>query len=102
MAAISLLTVAEPAGAKSASDDVFAEFVRLEVKVIVTQTAVKLSSHAATSLTPTVFALAANPSGTGLVAGLARADGSAAGMSVQLVDYRRQAACNEQPFQRRN
>ena len=74
-------------GRQERAADVCAEFVRLNVDVIVTHTA-PLTSAAkrATSLTPIVFALAADPVGTGLVAGLARPGANVTGMSVQLAD----------------
>jgi putative ABC transport system substrate-binding protein len=67
--------------------DVFAEFVRLKVDVIVTHS-VPLTSAAkrATSLIPIVFAVAADPIGTGLVASLVRPGGNVTGMSLQLSD----------------
>jgi putative ABC transport system substrate-binding protein len=50
-----------------------AEFVRLKVDVIVTHSAVPvLAAKQATSVIPIVIAAAADPVGTGLVAGLAR------------------------------
>jgi putative ABC transport system substrate-binding protein len=67
--------------------EVFAEFVRLKVDVIVTHS-VPLTSAAkrATSLIPIVFAVAADPIDTGLVASLARPGGNVTGMSLQLSD----------------
>ena len=67
--------------------DVFAEFVRLKVDVIVTHPGVLVSAaKRATSLTPIIFALAADHVGTGPVASLARPSGNVTGMSVQSAD----------------
>jgi putative ABC transport system substrate-binding protein len=53
--------------------DIFADFVRLKVDIIVTHpTALALAAKQATSLIPIVFALAGDPVGSGLVASLAR------------------------------
>jgi putative ABC transport system substrate-binding protein len=67
--------------------EIAAEFVRLKVDVIVTQgTASVLAAKQATSLIPIVFAAAADPVGTGLVASLARPGGNVTGLSLQQTD----------------
>ena len=67
--------------------EVFAEFVRLKVDVIVTHpTPLALAAKQATSLIPIVFAVAGDPVGTGLVASLARPGGNVTGLSLQITD----------------
>jgi putative tryptophan/tyrosine transport system substrate-binding protein len=67
--------------------EVFAEFVRLKVEVIVTHpTPLALAAKQATSLIPIVFAVAGDPVGTGLVASLARPGGNVTGLSLQITD----------------
>jgi putative ABC transport system substrate-binding protein len=64
-----------------------AEFVGLKVDIIVTSgTAAVIASKQATSLIPIVFALAADPVGSNLVASLARPGGNVTGLSLQKVD----------------
>jgi putative ABC transport system substrate-binding protein len=64
-----------------------AEFVGLKVDIIVTSgTAAVIASKQATSLIPIVFALAADPVGSNLVASLARPGGNVTGLSHQKVD----------------
>jgi len=61
-----------------------AEFVRLKVDVIVTYAnPMVVATKKATSAIPIVFAAAADPLGTGLVASLARPGGNVTGLSVQ-------------------
>ena len=64
-----------------------ADLVRLKVHVIVTggSTAV-IAAKQATSSIPIVFAAAADPVGSGLVASLARPGGSVTGLSLQFTD----------------
>jgi putative ABC transport system substrate-binding protein len=63
------------------------EFVRLNVDVIVTHaTANVIAARQATSTIPIVFAVAADPVGTGLVASLARPGGNVTGLSLQATD----------------
>jgi putative tryptophan/tyrosine transport system substrate-binding protein len=64
-----------------------AEFVRLKVDVILTHnTPLILAAKEATSLIPIVFATAADPVGTGVVASLARPGGNVTGLSSQTPD----------------
>jgi putative ABC transport system substrate-binding protein len=64
-----------------------AEFVRLNVDVIVTAgTAAVIAARQATSVIPIVFAAAGDPVGTGLVASLARPGGNVTGLSVEQTD----------------
>ena len=59
------------------------EFARLNVNVIVTSsTPAVLAIKQATSVIPVVFAIAADPVGTGLVASLARPSGNVTGLSI--------------------
>ena len=64
-----------------------AEFVQHKVDVIVTYAnpVVEAAKHA-TSLIPIIFAAAADPLGTGLVASLAQPGGNATGLSIQHTD----------------
>jgi putative ABC transport system substrate-binding protein len=67
--------------------EIAAEFVQLKVDVIVTHSAVPvLAAKQATSVIPIVFAVAADPLGTGLVASLAHPGGNVTGLSVQWTD----------------
>jgi putative ABC transport system substrate-binding protein len=67
--------------------DIVAEFVRLNVDVIVTHnTPPTLAAKQATSLIPIVFATAGDPVGTGIVASLARPGGNVTGLSSQSPD----------------
>jgi putative ABC transport system substrate-binding protein len=66
--------------------EIAAEFVRLKVDVIVTAGVAVLSAKQATSVIPIVFAVASDPSGTGLVASLARPGGNVTGLSLQATD----------------
>jgi putative tryptophan/tyrosine transport system substrate-binding protein len=64
-----------------------AEFVRLKVDVILTHnTPPVLAAKQATSVIPIVFATAANPVDTGVVASLARPGGNVTGLSSQSLD----------------
>jgi putative ABC transport system substrate-binding protein len=64
-----------------------AEFVRLKVDVIVTYAnPMVVAAKQTTSVIPIVFAAAADPLGTGLVASLARPAGNVTGLSVQNTD----------------
>jgi ABC-type uncharacterized transport system substrate-binding protein len=63
-----------------------AEFVRLRVDVIVTVGSAIPTAKQATATIPIVFALAADPVGSGMVASLARPGGNVTGLSMQSSD----------------
>jgi putative ABC transport system substrate-binding protein len=66
--------------------EIATEFIRLNVDVIVTVGAAALAAKQMTSVIPIVFAVAADPVGSGLVANLARPGGNITGLSVQFTD----------------
>src|SRR6266516_3489721 len=67
--------------------EVAAEFVRLNVDVIVTYgTPAVAATKQATPAIPIVFAVAGDPVGSGLVASLARPGGNVTGLSLQKTD----------------
>jgi hypothetical protein len=66
--------------------EIAAEFVRLKVDVIVTVGGAVLAAKQATSVIPIVFAAAADPLGSGMVASLARPGGNVTGLSIQATD----------------
>jgi putative ABC transport system substrate-binding protein len=66
--------------------EIAAEFIRLQVNVIVTAGPATLVVKQATSAVPIVFALATDPVGVGLVASLARPGGNVTGLSQQQAD----------------
>jgi putative ABC transport system substrate-binding protein len=66
--------------------EIAAEFVRLEVDVIVTQGGAVAAAKKATSVIPIVFTAAADPLGSGLVESLARPGGNVTGLSLQFTD----------------
>jgi hypothetical protein len=66
--------------------EIAAEFVRLNVDVIVTGSIAVPSAKQATSVIPIVFVLALDPVGGGLVASLARPGGNVTGLSIQAAD----------------
>jgi putative ABC transport system substrate-binding protein len=66
--------------------EIASEFVRLKVDVIVTGGAAVPAVKQATSVIPTVFAVADDAVGTGLVASLARPGGNVTGLSNQQID----------------
>jgi ABC-type uncharacterized transport system substrate-binding protein len=77
------------AGAEGSSDraaELAAEFVRRKVDVIVTGGLPAVAAKQATSVIPIVFAIAADPLGTGLVASLVRPGGNVTGLSTQARD----------------
>lgn len=67
-------------------DEIAAEFVRLKVDVIVTSGAAVRAVKQATSTIPIVFAIGADPVGSGHVASLARPGGNVTGLSLQAAD----------------
>jgi putative ABC transport system substrate-binding protein len=67
--------------------EIAAEFVRLNVDIIVTYgTPAVVEAKRATSVIPIVFALAGDPVGSGLVESLARPGGNVTGLSLQQTD----------------
>jgi putative tryptophan/tyrosine transport system substrate-binding protein len=73
-------------GRNSRFSEIAAEFVRLNVDVIVTAGSAVSQVKQATSTIPIVFAVASDPLGTGLVASLARPGGNVTGLSLQAKD----------------
>jgi ABC transporter substrate binding protein len=75
-----------------------AEFVRLKVDVILTHnTPPVLAAKQATSIIPIVFATAADPVDTGVVASLARPGGNVTGLSSQTPDVAGKRICCKPP-----
>src|SRR2546428_4568479 len=66
--------------------EIAAEFVQLKVDVIVTVGSALVAAKQATSTIPIVFALAADPVGSGVVPSLARPGGNVTGLSNQAPD----------------
>ena len=67
--------------------EIAAEFVRLNVDVILTSgTAPVMAAKQATSVIPIVFATAGDPISTGIVSNLARPGGNVTGLSLQQTD----------------
>jgi putative tryptophan/tyrosine transport system substrate-binding protein len=67
--------------------EIAAEFVRLNVDIIVTSgTPAVVAARQATTVIPIVFAAAGDPVGAGLVASLARPGGNVTGLSAQTAD----------------
>jgi putative ABC transport system substrate-binding protein len=64
--------------------EIAAEFVRLNVGVIVTSGPAVSAAKQATSVIPIIFALSGDPVGAGLVASLARPGGNVTGLSQQI------------------
>jgi len=74
-------------GSSERAGEFAAEFVRHNVAVIVTYAnPMVIAAKRATSLVPIIFAAAADPLGTGLVASLARPGGNVTGLSIQHTD----------------
>jgi putative ABC transport system substrate-binding protein len=73
-------------GSSERAAELAAEFVRLNVDVIVTGGLPAVAAKQATSVIPIVFAIAADPLGTGLVASLVRPGGNITGVSTQAGD----------------
>jgi putative tryptophan/tyrosine transport system substrate-binding protein len=74
-------------GSSDRAAEFAAEFVRLKVDVIVTYAnPMVVAAKQTTMVIPIVFAAAADPLGTGLVASLARPAGNVTGLSVQNTD----------------
>jgi putative ABC transport system substrate-binding protein len=66
--------------------EIATEFVALKVDVIVTVGGAVLAAKQATSVIPIVFAAAADPLGSSMVASLARPGGNVTGLSIQATD----------------
>jgi putative ABC transport system substrate-binding protein len=66
--------------------EIAAEFVRLNVDIIVTNDASVPAIKQATSVIPIVFVLATDPVGAGIVTSLARPGGNVTGLSVETAD----------------
>ena len=66
--------------------EIAAEFVRLKVDVIVTVGSAVPTVKQATAVIPIVFAIAADPVGSGMVASLAKPGGNVTGLSIQASD----------------
>jgi putative tryptophan/tyrosine transport system substrate-binding protein len=76
-----------PEGRNDRVAEIAVELVQIKVDVIVTTgTPAALAAKQATSAIPIVFAAAADPVGTGLVASLARPGGNVTGLSLQQAD----------------
>jgi putative tryptophan/tyrosine transport system substrate-binding protein len=74
-------------GSNERAAEIASELVRLKVDVIVTSgTPIVLAAKQATAIVPIVFATAADPVGTGLVASLSRPGGNVTGLSLQSTD----------------
>ena len=74
-------------GSDDRAAELAADLVRLKVDIIVTYAnPIVLAAKRATSAIPIVFAAAADPLGTGLVASLARPGGNVTGLSVEATD----------------
>jgi ABC-type uncharacterized transport system substrate-binding protein len=74
-------------GSSDRADELAADLVRLNVGIIVTYAnPIVFAAKRATSVIPIVFAAAADPLGTGLVATLARPGGNITGLSVEATD----------------
>ena len=66
--------------------EIAAEFARLKVNVIVTTGSSALAVKEVIAAVPVVFALWADPIGSGYIASLARPGGNATGLSIQTLD----------------
>jgi putative ABC transport system substrate-binding protein len=74
-------------GSSDRAIEIAAEFARLKVDVIVTYAnPMVFAAKHATSVIPIIFAAAADPLGTGLVASLARPGGNVTGLSIQDIE----------------
>jgi putative ABC transport system substrate-binding protein len=73
-------------GSNERGAEIAAEFARLKVDVIVTTGSSALAVKEAISTVPVVFALLADPIGSGYIARLARPGGNATGLSIQSLD----------------
>ena len=76
-------------GSNERAAEMATELVRLKVDVIITSgTPTILAAKRATATVPIVFATAADPVGTGVVASLAQPGGNVTGLSSQTTDLR--------------
>jgi putative tryptophan/tyrosine transport system substrate-binding protein len=66
--------------------EIAAEFVKLNVDLIVTSGSAVAAAKQATSIIPIVFAVASDPVGSGMVKSLARPGGNVTGLSVEAPD----------------
>jgi putative ABC transport system substrate-binding protein len=66
--------------------EIAAEFIRLKVDLIVTNSAVAATFKQATSVIPIVFVLGIDPLGDGLITSLARPGGNITGLSTQAAE----------------
>jgi len=73
-------------GRRERHTEIAIEFVRLKVDVIVTGGSAVAAAKQVTSTIPIVFANAADPVGSGMVASLAQPGGNATGLSIQSPD----------------
>ena len=73
-------------GANERGAEIAAEFARLKVDVIVTSGSSALAVREAIATVPVVFAMVADPIGSGYIASLARPGGNATGLSLQSLD----------------
>jgi putative ABC transport system substrate-binding protein len=73
-------------GSNERGAEIAAQFARMKVDVIVTTGSSALAVKEAIATVPVVFALWADPVGSGYIASLARPGGNATGLSIQTLD----------------